>query len=982
VPVCTSCGRESEEGFGFCPRCGAALGQETRPREERKTVTVLFCDLTGSTALGEALDPEALRSLLARYFERMREILERHGASVEKFIGDAVMAVFGVPTLHEDDALRALRAALEMRGGFPELGIEGRIGIASGEVVTGTAERLATGDAVNLAARLEQAASPGEILLSEETLRLTEAAAQVELLPPLELKGKREPVLAYRLLSVAEAPPRPPETPFVGRTRELALLEEAWERVVSERRCELVTVVGEAGIGKSRLVSELASGIEAEVLSGRCLPYGEGITYWPLLEVLRQLDALPSDPAAATALRSLSEELGEPVSAEEIAWGFRKLLEERAKEQPLLCLFDDLQWAEETFLDLLEHLALLSSGAPILVVCMARAELSEWRAGWPIALRLEPLPEDAVSELIPKTFETALREKITRSAAGNPLFLTEMAALAREEEGELYVPPTLKALLGARLDQLDPKARHLLQCASVEGEVFHRGALLALAPEEAQLTPRLASLVRKELLHPTEAQLTGEDAFRFHHLLLRDTAYEALPKSARASLHERFAGWLEERGDELEVDEILGYHLEQASRYKEELGLPDRALAERAGQHLAAAGRRALGRSDLVAARALLERALALTRPLRLDVALELDLAETFQLHSPQTGAEIANAAAERAREKRDDAGEAAARVMGAYCRVQYGDSSPEELETLARAALPRLEGAGDEAGLVRVWEGLGEIASLHGRSEEAVRAAEEAIRHARLRGGAHSVGRLEAELVQGPRPADEALATLDSHFPGAQRPWTSLNRALLLAMLGRFEEAWPLAHEARERARELTGSERQGPRFLAEIASLAADYALAARYQQAHCDFLERAGQRPYLSTAAPNLGRYLCELGRHGEAEPLAQLGRELAYDEDLVTQALWRQVQALVHAHRSEHAEAETLARAAVAIIERTDSLNNQGEALCDLAEVLEAGGRVEEAASCLEQALERYERKKNLAMVAQVRPRLAELAAASR
>jgi class 3 adenylate cyclase/tetratricopeptide (TPR) repeat protein len=979
VPVCTSCGRESEEGFGFCPRCGAALGQETRPREERKTVTVLFCDLTGSTALGEALDPEALRSLLARYFERMREILERHGASVEKFIGDAVMAVFGVPTLHEDDALRALRAALEMRGGFPELGIEGRIGIASGEVVTGTAERLATGDAVNLAARLEQTAAPGEILLGAETLRLTAGAAQVQALSPLLLKGKREPVLAYRLLSVAEAPPRPPETPFVGRTRELALLEEAWERVVSERRCELVTVVGEAGIGKSRLVSELASGIEAEVLSGRCLPYGEGITYWPLLEVLRQLDALPSDPAAATALRSLSEELGEPVSAEEIAWGFRKLLEERAKEQPLLCLFDDLQWAEETFLDLLEHLALLSSGAPILVVCMARAELSERRAGWPVALRLRPLGEEPVSELIPDMLPQAFRDEIARRSAGNPLFLIEMAALAREEEGELSVPASLRALLGARLDQLSAEERHLLQCASIEGEVFHRGALLALAPEDAQLTPRLASLVRKELLHPAQAQLAGEDAFRFRHLLLRDTAYEALPKSARASLHERFASWLEER-DEVELDELAGYHLEQAARYMQELGVPDPALAERASEHLARGGRRAIGRGDPLAVQSLLERALALTRPYRLEVPLELDLVQSLFVQSPRLAAEIAESAAERAREAGDEAGETLLRALGAGARLQSGDTRKiDELETLARAALPLLERDHDHAGLVHAWTALTWSAVVRCHFEEFVRAAEQALRHSRLAGvETHPSLDLEGALIYGPQPADEGLRTLDALRPDP-RPVTWGSRAILLAMLARFDEAWQLAHDASERLHEF-GLDWQADGSLALVASLAGDHEAAARHFRREVDAMERRGLRGFLSTSAPQLGRSLCALGRYEEAEPLATLGRELGGEEDIATQMVWRQLQARVLAHRGEHAEAEVLAREAVAIGERTDSLYSQGDAYSDLAEVLAAAGREEEAAAALEQAVERYLRKKNLAMVAQVRPRLAELAAA--
>ena len=338
--ICLQCGAENREGARFCDSCGAVLAAPAS-REQRKVVTVLFCDVTGSTELGEKLDPEALRALLARYFERMKTIVERHGGTVEKFIGDAVMAVFGVPVVHEDDALRAVRAAVEMREALPELGVQGRIGVTTGEVITGTEERLATGDAVNVAARLQQAAQPGEVLIGEPTRELVRYTVAVEALESLELKGKAAPVPAFRLLSVHEAPARRHEVRFVGRERELALIQEAWQRALAEQGCEPVTIVGEAGVGKSRLVAEALASVDARVVQGRCLPYGEGITYWPVVEVIKQLDALPSDPTAATAIRAL---LGEPAagaSAEEIAWAFRKLLEEQA---PLVVVFDDIQW--------------------------------------------------------------------------------------------------------------------------------------------------------------------------------------------------------------------------------------------------------------------------------------------------------------------------------------------------------------------------------------------------------------------------------------------------------------------------------------------------------------------------------------------------------------------------------------------------------------------------------------------------------------
>src|ERR687891_2295976 len=308
--ICPACGHENSDRAKFCEECAAPLDVAPAAREQRKTVTVIFCDVTGSTALGESTDPEALRALLARYFERMKRVVERHGGTVEKFIGDAVMAVFGVPQVHEDDALRACRAALEMRAALPELGVEARIGLNTGEVVTGTAERLATGDAVNVAARLEQAAAPGEILLGEPTLELVRDAVEAEAVEPLELKGKANPVPAFRLLAVARDGERRHASRFVGRARELAALAEAWGEARSEPSCRLVTVVGDAGVGKTPPVSEFLADLDARVVRGRCLSYGEGITYWPVVEVVKQL-ADAETLVDRAAWRALEAVLGE-----------------------------------------------------------------------------------------------------------------------------------------------------------------------------------------------------------------------------------------------------------------------------------------------------------------------------------------------------------------------------------------------------------------------------------------------------------------------------------------------------------------------------------------------------------------------------------------------------------------------------------------------------------------------------------------------
>ena len=464
--------------------------------------------------------------MLGRYFERMSGIVESHGGTVEKFIGDAVLAVFGVPQVHEDDALRACRAAVEMRDALPALGIQGRIGVNTGEVVTGTAERLVTGDAVNVAARLEQSAAPGEVLIGGATNQLVHGAVDAEPVVPLVLKGKAAPVPAFRLVSVLDAVERGHSSRFVGREGELALIGEAWRRAQAQSRCELLTVVGEAGVGKSRLVAEALAVIEARVVLGRCLPYGEGITYWPVVEAVKQLAAVPSDPIAAAAIRSLLGESEVGTSGDEIAWAFRKLLEEQA---PLVCVFDDIHWGDETFLDLIESTALLSTGAPMLLLCMARPELVERRSTWPATLRLEPLDDEDTESLIGTNVPEELRTRIATAAAGNPLFISEMLAMTHEAGDQVEVPPTLKAVLAMRLDQLGDAERRVLERGSVEGEIFHRGAVQALAPEELRVTTRLAALVRRQLVRPDRAQLTGEDGYRFRHLLIRDTAYDAVP---------------------------------------------------------------------------------------------------------------------------------------------------------------------------------------------------------------------------------------------------------------------------------------------------------------------------------------------------------------------------------------------------------------------------------------------------------------------
>ena len=949
-------------------------------------MTVLFCDVAGSTALGETLDPERLRALLARYFGQMKTIVERHGGSVEKFIGDAVVAVFGVPVLHEDDALRALRSAVEMRDALPELGLQGRIGVTTGEVVTGTEERLATGDAVNVAARLEQAAQPGEVLVGEPTIALVRTAAVVEVVAPLELKGKAEPVTAYRLLRLREAPEQRHEALFVGRTRELALAREAWERVQADQRCELVTVVGDAGVGKSRLGAEALASMEATVVRGRCLSYGDGITYWPVVEVLKQLDLLPADEAAAVAIRSLLGETEAATSAEEIAWAFRKTLEHASAERPLVVVFDDIQWGEETFLDLIEHVALLSSGAAILLLCIARPELSERRPAWPVTLRLEPLGDDDVEQLIAERIPSELRERITRAAGGNPLFIEEMLAMAGEAEGEVVVPPTLQALLAARLDQLETAERSVLEQGAIEGEIFHRGAVQALARDGNQVTPRLAALVRKELIKPDKPQLTGEDGFRFRHLLIRDAAYDALPKATRAELHERFAAWLEQHGDVLvELDEILGYHLEQACRYRGALGLPsDEELAAAARRRLTAAGRRASFRQDFGVAVRLLERAAALVPPAELDLALEIDLADAlFWGGRGHDALRHAGSIAERASAAGDRVGQLCGRIQEELYRIFLEpEGAAEKLAVLVEQALPEFEAAGDDLALYIAYSALGHVANTRGQSDARLDACEHAFVHAQQGGLPHDLVEWRgAARFNGTTPFPELLEWLDEQEGrGARTSYLRSCRGAAVARLGRFDESRSLLAEVRAELAERGGGIRLavtiGHAFV-DLELLAGDPAAAVDLGEEGCRLFEELGEKNWQAYTAGRLAQALYALDRLDECEAWAGRAGELGGSDDALAQMFSGQVKAKVLARRGELAEAERLARDAVTIGEETDMLDAQGDTYADLAEVLSLAGRPRGAIEALEQALERYERKGSLVSAQRAQVRLAEL-----
>src|SRR5581483_9970765 len=536
----------------------------------RKTVTVLFADVVGSTPLGEARDPEVVRSMMERYFEGMSTVIARHGGTVEKYIGDAVMAVFGVPSAHEDDALRAVRAAVEMRDALAELNRElpealaVRTGVNTGPVVVGEGRTLATGDAVNVAARLQQAAAPSEILVGEATHALVRDAVVAEPVGDLSLKGKTQDTAAWRLLAVLpDAPGRTRrfDTPLVGREDELAMLRQAFSRVVARRGCHLFTILGPAGVGKSRLAREFVgpAADEATVVVGRCLPYGEGITYWPLREIVRSLGGAASTlgPSDAAILDAAVGDGRAAAGPEETALAFRRLVEQSARSKPLVLTFEDIHWAEPALLALVEHVADTTRDAPILLLCLARPELLDDHPGWgggklnATTILLDPLDAAVSESLLSKLGGDAIpretRRMITAVAEGNPLFLEEIVAMVVDEGAAPVAPPSVQALLTARLELLPDAEREALAAAAVVGRFFSTEALAVLAGDDG--VAALAGLERKDLIRPNVGRLDRAD-YRFRHILIRDAAYESLPKARRAELHVRIADWLEQEAAE------------------------------------------------------------------------------------------------------------------------------------------------------------------------------------------------------------------------------------------------------------------------------------------------------------------------------------------------------------------------------------------------------------------------------------------------
>ena len=648
-----------------------------------------------------------------------------------------------------------------------------------------------------------------------------------------------------------------------------------------------------------------------------------------------------------------------------------------------MVVFDDIQWGEATFRDLIEHVALLSSGASVLLLCMARPELTERQPTWPVTLRLEPLGEEAVDELIPEHVPGELRERIARAAGGNPLFIEEMLAMAGDTDGDVVVPPTLQALLAARLDQLETAERRVLERGSIEGEIFHRGAVQALAPDETQVTPRLAALVRKELIRPNKPLLAGDDGFRFRHLLIRDAAYDALPKATRADLHVRLASWLEQRGTELvELGEILGYHLEQACRYRAELGLPfDDELAAAARGRLVAAGHRAQLRSDHRAAAGLLERASALVPAGEIDLGIEIEIIDALYWGGDREAAfRGAEALTARGSALGDEVAELSARIQAGFLALDT--ESTEPLVALVEQALPTFETARDDVALFTACHALASAEFQRGQTDAALGAFERAATHARRAGLPHELlGWRALCRTHGSTPLSELLAWLDENeLRGGRDHWFRASRATGLAMLGHFDDARAILAEIRSELAErgggiplavLTGIES------ALVELLAGEPAAAAALAAEGCTMLEELGDEGFFSSAAAALAESFYELDRLDEADLWAGRSAELGASDDAFNQMSWRTTRAKTLARGGRLGEAMEIAREAVAIGETTDWLTGQADAYASLAEVLLLAGKPDKAASALEQAFERYERKENRVLAQRVKERLAEL-----
>jgi predicted ATPase/class 3 adenylate cyclase len=1015
------------------------------PREERKVVTVLFCDLVGFTSRTERLDPEDVSALLSRYHLRLRAELERYGGTVEKFIGDAVMAIFGAPVAHEDDPERAVRAALAIRDWIAELGedLHVHIGVATGEALVhlgaqpSEGEPTVVGDVVNTASRLQQAAPPGAVVVGKTTYRITQGKIEYEELDPAEVKGKSKAVPIWLAKdAVAWNGPRVdrPAAPFVGRDDDLALLQQTYARVLRESSAQLVTIVGEPGIGKTRLLRELQPLVEDEARwhQGRCLAYGEGITYWALGEIVKAYAGiLESDPAeeAAAKLRRAVERIAEerdrawlqtrlaplvgtgeeqPLEQEEAFAAWRTFLEAVAAQAPLVLIVEDIHWAEPALLEFIEHLVERATGVPLLVLCTARPELFEGQPGWSggkrnsTTLSLSPLSEQDTMRLVGSLLDEAALPTDTEAsllerADGNPLFAEEFARMLREvPAAEIAVPDTVQATIAARLDALAPDRKALLHDAAVVGKVFWAGSLASIGhvSKEAVLEG-LHELVRRELVRRSRRSTVADDVeYSFWHLLVRDVAYAQLSRAARARKHQVAADWIEHVAGERAHEEIIGYHLEQAFGYRVELGPVgehERDLATRAAALLRKAGRRALVRGDTRGATSLLERASALLPAGdrdRLELVLPLSQCLWEAGDYERCEALLAEALDEAA-QLGDERLELHLRAQHSRLRVAWApEGFLQEAAAIATRALQVFEECGDELGQARAWALTAKRLHMLGHAEGVEEAWERAVDHAKRAEDRAMVREalswLAATLYWGSTPAEEAISRLEqilSEVEGDRELEARIKRPLsgLHGMRGRFGEARRLLSEARATYEDL-GMRRavaSAGFFSGPIEMWAGNLEAAESALRESCEAFQSIGDRESLTSVAAFLAEAFYMQGNLWEAERWTRESARTASTDDLEVQADLGCIQAKILARKGRLDEAEAMAREALEIVERTGESDHKGDAYFDFAEICRLAGKTAEEREALRRAIGWYEAKGNLVMAGRARKLLGEV-----
>lgn len=920
---------------------------------ERKLATVLFADLVGSTGLVAVQDPEIVRRRLYRFFKAASNCIEAHGGKVEKFAGDAVMAAFGVPRVHEDDAVRALKAALAIRDSVEELGLEVRIGVEAGEVVVDdVASTFATGAAVNTAARLQQLAGPGEILAGPVVRELADRAIEFAALGGQKLRGLHEQSV-WRVIAPSERQPES-SSPFVGREDELELLENVYGRVVKQRRPHLVTVYGDPGVGKSRLVREFVSSAEgATVLFGRTLPYGEGITYWPLAEMVKSIAAVHDDDPSAEAYQKIAACCEEEAIADllalasgvltaveeekapsDIAWAAREFAAEVAQAQPLVLVFEDIHWAEPPLLELIAQLTSIPE-APLLVLTLARPELLDLQPQWgggqarAMTIDLEALDEPASRELAEALLAgDDLLEQLLERTEGNPLFIEEMARLLSEcpdDTGLERVPETLQALIEARIDRLPANERHLVRVAAVIGRTFWVSALAELSALEVE--EALESLAARELVHRAErSSLRGEKAYRFKHALIREVAYSGLAKGTRGELHELFAGWLERNAGE-ELLEVRAYHLDRAATLAAEIEGRSPALAAHAAAALTLAADRALSREANDSARKMLIRALDLEPTL--ERRYKAALAAVRMADLPTVAIEMERVLAE-AEAANDDyyAGRALAR-LAEVALLRDGDL--ERTRALAERALELLKepDAARFAALqvrsdVGWWRGdlddhgrymreALELARQIGREDLEAKAAHELALDYRYRGAPDEAAPLVARALE--LATNSGSARARGHALHSQASLHVINGDLeaaaetwgdAAALFGEVGDRWM-------RARTLQG--------LGSVVARQEQYPEAERHLREAIALLESVEDRGALCEAQRGLAQVLAAQGHIEAADRYAHLALQTVTPADVASQATTKASLAIVLARQGKRDEAETLFKEALESLKGT-------------------------------------------------------------